>query len=114
MALPFVVVGNFTQDGQGYAADHTRDERVSHEIPFVGLIELSYFPFGIIPSQDDGKQIVVDMVENVGQKQLAAETHHAPEGLEADGESRSPGGKMQIAEIDHTDVDDTLGSDTPV
>ena len=54
------------------------------------------------------------MVENVGQKQLAAETHHAPEGLEADGESRSPGGKMQVAEIDHTDVDDTLGSDTPV
>ena len=58
--------------------------------------------------------IIADMVENVGQKQLAAETHHAPEGLEADGESRSPGGKMQVAEIDHTDVDDTLGSDPPV
>ena len=64
--LPFKVVGHFGEYRLRYSVYHAGDEELSHAAPFIGLVVISYFFFAVEFTQYHGKQIVIDVIEYIG------------------------------------------------
>lgn len=45
---------------------HAQYELLSHAAPFVGLVVIAHFYLGVVLTQYDGEEIVVDVIEYVG------------------------------------------------
>ena len=64
--LPFKVVGHFGEYRLRYSVYHAGDEELAHAAPFIGLVVISYFFFAVEFTQYHGKQIVIDVIEYIG------------------------------------------------
>ena len=62
----FKVVGHFGEYRLRYSVYHAGDEELSHAAPFIGLVVISYFFFAVEFTQYHGKQIVIDVIEYIG------------------------------------------------
>lgn len=74
--------------------------------PFVRLGVGSHFRFRIEASQYGGKQVVVDLKEDVRHKKLAAELEHLFNRAEVYFESWPPRREVPEAKIDGSDIDE--------
>lgn len=99
--LAGLVIGYTCKDGLGNAVYHTRNHRMPHPVPFVGLGEVAYFLFGVELSQQYGKQIVVDDRKDIGDNDLTAESYHLLYRAEIKAETGTPAGKVKIENGDH-------------
>ena len=58
--------GHFGEYRLRYSVYHAGDEELSHAAPFIGLVVISYFFFAVEFTQYHGKQIVIDVIEYIG------------------------------------------------
>ena len=64
--LPFKVVRHFGEYRLRHSVYHAGDEELSHAAPFIGLVVISYFLFAVELTQYHGEQVVVDVIEYIG------------------------------------------------
>ena len=87
---------------------------MTHIIPFVCLIELPDLTLGVETAEDDGEEVIIDVVEDVCEQQLETESQHFAERTEVEAECRSPGTDTPEEERQNADVNKTLGRDAPI
>ena len=112
--LPLVVVGYLGEQRLRHAADHARDERMTHIIPFVSLIELSDFALGIETAEDDGEEVIIDVVEDVCEQEFETKRQHFAERTEVEAKRRPPRTDTPKEKRQNADVNKTLGRDAPI
>ena len=112
--LPLVVVGYLSEQRLRHTADHARDERMTHIIPFVSLIELPDLTLGVETAKDDGEEVVIDVVEDVCEQQFETESQHFAERTEVEAKRRPPRTDAPEEKRQNTDVNETLGRDAPI
>ena len=69
---------------------------------------------GIVFSQNDGKDMVVEVLEDVCQEQFATKNKHASYGREVDVECRAPRREVKVAKVDGGNIDNALCGDAPI
>ena len=64
--LPFKVVRHFGEYRLRHSVYHAGYKELSHAAPFIGLVVISYFLFGVELTQYHREQVVVDVIEYIG------------------------------------------------
>ena len=87
---------------------------MTHIIPFVSLIELPDLTLGIETAEDDGKEVIIDVVEDVCEQEFETKRQHFSKRTEVEAECRSPRTDTPEEKRQNTDVNKTLGRDAPI
>ena len=64
--LRFKVVRHFGEYRLRHSVYHAGYKELSHAAPFIGLVVISYFLFGVELTQYHREQVVVDVIEYIG------------------------------------------------
>ena len=87
---------------------------MTHIIPFVSLIELSDFALGIETAEDDGEEVIIDVVEDVCEQEFETKRQHFAERTEVEAKRRPPRTDTPKEKRQNADVNKTLGRDAPI
>ena len=87
---------------------------MAHEVPLGGLGVAAHCTGGEQAPEDEGQQVVVGLVHNVGEQYLAAEAEHAAYGAEVDVERGVPADVQEAPQVDDGDVGKLLPGQAPV
>ena len=74
--LTLHVIGHLPEHRLCHPVDHARYELLPHATPLVGLVIIPHLLFGIQPTQQNRKQVIVDMIEDISHQQFPAEAKH--------------------------------------
>ena len=85
-----------------------------HGVPFGSLCVVSYGTGSKQSSEDKRQDIVVYLIDDVGNQYLAAETNHLADGGKVNVKGRQPSYKVKSSDVDNKDVCKLLPSQTPV
>ena len=112
--LPFRIVGYPDEHRLRHTVDHAGNQRMPHVVPFVRLIELSDFPLRIEAAEDDGKEIIVDMVEYIRKQKFAAEAEHLANRTEIESKGGTPRADGPKVKVQHRDIEQALRRQSPI
>lgn len=110
----FAVVADACQYRLCHAAHHSCNKLMPRGVPFIGLVIIAHRLWVEVFSQYDRKQVVVQLVGDIGDEQLAAESEERLQRAEINPERRAPRREVPAAYRHDNQVRKALCGDAPV
>ena len=86
----------FYEERLRHSVHDARDDGVSHEVPLISLGVVADHLGIIYATKDERKEVVVDMIDQIGNQQPTTETEHLTNGGEIPMKGRMPTSKPPI------------------
>ncbi len=108
------IVAHLHEHRLGNVLHHSSDRLTAHQVPLVGIGVETYLTLTERTCKEGLEGILVDILEYVGDENLATEAEHLLDWLNAELKRRTPMGVGPTEDGHHADVDDGLTGNSPI